>query len=505
MQVILLNSLDPQIKSHLVKMALIGLGLMVVTSITSFSFHHFDEHYQVIEFLSYKAGITSESALAWEFEKKAMAWLQPAFYYQLAKTLNHLNITNPFSWSLTFRLVTALMSWMTLVLMSLWVIHNIKNTSLVRLFIVIIFTLCFIPYLSVRTSSETFCRIFLTLGFLAFTLPKSNKSNEVILNKIKWLISGFCFGLSIAFRYQASFGVLGFLLWLLFFDESRIKSLVYVSMGVSVALLIGFLADHWGYGEWSLVPWTYFKIQILEGFINSFDVSPFWYYPILLTFHHTSPINLVLLIGIFAFWIRFFKHPITWITLSFFLAHCFVGHKEIRFLLPLLFLSLLACFKAYSHIIETPSYLSLKLSKWPSSKSFYFLVCFNFVALAFFSFFSVANSRHEVAVQKVIYQEVVDSPLFIYGQSPYEKAFLPRMTFYAPRDLKEIKLNSLTAISNSSSGFIMTDTIPRSREVTQTHPNAELIYRTLPAWLIKYNYFDWVSRTKIWSLFRLNN
>src|SRR5438445_9068270 len=39
--------------------------------------HHLDEYYQIIEFASYRMGITEVHYLPWEFTERIRSWLQP--------------------------------------------------------------------------------------------------------------------------------------------------------------------------------------------------------------------------------------------------------------------------------------------------------------------------------------------------------------------------------------------------------------------------------------------
>ena len=485
------NFIDPAVKSYLFKISLVGLLLIICTAFFSIGYYHFDEHYQIIEFVSFKLGLSPENSLAWEYGSKIRPWLQPAFYYQVAKIVEPFGITNPFTLALAFRLITGLLSWITLFLTAIWVVNSVKNPTLSKFFITILFTLCFIPYLSARTSSETFSGIFLTLGFLVTTIPKQF-SKFSFLGRIKYLIAGLLFGLSIAARYQIGFGVFGFLIWMLFFDKSKCNSIFQISVGLLIPLTLGILVDHWGYGEWTFAPWNYYKANIIDGVAASFGVSPFWYYPILMVYHPMMPVNLLLLIGLITFWLRFFKHPITWITVFFIFFHSLVGHKETRFLFPILLLSLMAWFMAYQSILETPSYLSIKLRRFRFSKLFGFIILFNYVCLAFFA---LNNSEYNVTVRRHIYNNMPKDPIYVYGTS----LFLRSAKFYEGPNYQEISLQSLNKV-DIKTGFIATDTIPKAREIFEKYPQAKLVFRTLPAWTIKFNYFDWVSRTRIWSI-----
>ena len=56
---------------------LILTAIVAVTAWFSVLFYFPDEHYQVLEFLSFKLGITRASDLPWEFSARIRPWFQP--------------------------------------------------------------------------------------------------------------------------------------------------------------------------------------------------------------------------------------------------------------------------------------------------------------------------------------------------------------------------------------------------------------------------------------------
>src|SRR5512133_3566523 len=58
--------------------------LLLVTLVTAYfseTFFFPDEHYQILEYMSLKLGITSAADLPWEFRAQARPWLQPFLYF----------------------------------------------------------------------------------------------------------------------------------------------------------------------------------------------------------------------------------------------------------------------------------------------------------------------------------------------------------------------------------------------------------------------------------------
>ena len=57
----------------------------LVTAWFSNTFYFPDEHYQVLEFMALKLGITPASELPWEFAARIRPWFQPLVYFLIAK------------------------------------------------------------------------------------------------------------------------------------------------------------------------------------------------------------------------------------------------------------------------------------------------------------------------------------------------------------------------------------------------------------------------------------
>jgi hypothetical protein len=97
--------------------SLLILGAVtVVTAWFSVLFYFPDEHYQVLEFMSYKLGITQASDLPWEFSARIRPWFQPLLYFLIAKPLILLGLTDIFTITFVLRLATGLFSLTALAL-----------------------------------------------------------------------------------------------------------------------------------------------------------------------------------------------------------------------------------------------------------------------------------------------------------------------------------------------------------------------------------------------------
>ena len=110
--------------------------------------------------------------------------------------------------------------------------------------------------------------------------------------------------------------------------------------GGLVALMIGALADWWGYGQFAFPPLGYVDVNLVQGVAaHQFGREPVFAYLYLLPAQIFFAITLVLMAGMVMMWLRNARHAVTWATLPFVLAHVAIAHKEARFFFPLVILA----------------------------------------------------------------------------------------------------------------------------------------------------------------------
>jgi phosphatidylinositol glycan class B len=99
--------------------------------------------------------------------------------------------------------------------------------------------------------------------------------------------------------------------------------------------LAGVGIDYIGYGSVEFTLWNFYVENIVNGAAASFGTSPWWryFYEVQKEFHPVIGVPVVL--SFLYFWIKNWKSPITWMSLSFFVFHSLIAHKEIRFIFPL--------------------------------------------------------------------------------------------------------------------------------------------------------------------------
>lgn len=307
--------------------------LAVVTLVTAWfseTFFFPDEHFQILEFMAMKLGITAPADLPWEFGARARPFMQPFLYYLIAWPLRALGLTDVFALMTVLRLVTGVVSLAALLIFAKSFIAGLERDDEKRAFARMLPFMGFLPYLFVRTASETAaCAFFM----FALVLALNGGWKRLAL-------AGFLAGIAFECRYQTAFMTLGLFAWLWLQARVKPRALAAFVAGGLAAVAVAAVIDRWGYGVWCFPPWNYVDVNIIQGVAaKTFGSSPFYAYFYLAPGTIFAPITAMLMIAGVVAAIRAPRHVVTWVTVPFFLIHCIMAHKEERFLFPLAILS----------------------------------------------------------------------------------------------------------------------------------------------------------------------
>lgn len=297
---------------------------LLICSYYSVGFHHYDEHFQILEFANYKMGLSPVDDLPWEFENTIRSTIQPTLTVCLWKLYQSLFSFNPFIFAFTLRAITALLS--------IWILYLLRQTFLkdadekkINLYYSFSFLLWFMPFVMVRYSSETWSAFMLGLGLYWVLHDRPKWYN--------WFLGGIFLGLGFWFRFQIAFALFGYGVWAIFINKTSFKSLLNIAIGFVIISVTCIWVDRWFYGSWVLSPYQYYYHAIHTT--KQFDNYGAWYYPALYLLHLIPPISIIVVVAVGYFIIKYRTHPISWIFLAFVLPHFIISHKEVRFLYPM--------------------------------------------------------------------------------------------------------------------------------------------------------------------------
>ena len=309
------------------------LLFMLLAAWRSEGYYHSDEQFQVLEFAATKLGLAPEAALPWEHGLRMRPWLQPGLYTFVISGLRRLGIDDPFAWAVVLRGLSGLWGWLALAGLALccrgWLHEGDSRRTAVRM----VSVFCVLPFLLVRTSSESLATSSFFLAVALFALGARDRVSP----PARLLLSvGLLFGLAFEFRYPVGLMVAGWIAWAILVRRLRARDLALVGTGVATAVALGALADRWGYGEWVFPPWN-FVVENLRGgrAAARFGALPVWGYLQLLVRTPFAPASALAALATTLAWTRHPRHVLTWSGVPLVLAHSLIAHKELRFLIPL--------------------------------------------------------------------------------------------------------------------------------------------------------------------------
>jgi phosphatidylinositol glycan class B len=453
--------------SDLKRSLLILVTVTFVTAWFSELFYFPDEHYQVLEFMSHKLGSTPASALPWEFTARIRPWTQPLIYYAIARPLLWLGVSDLFTITWILRLLTGLFSLAALAAFARALLPTLPGEEERRAFLRYLPLFGFLPYLFVRTSSETFSAASFAFGLALAMGPRTVARLALV---------GLLCGLAFECRYQTALMALGLFAWLTVIARVRINLLAAFVAGGIVALALGTLADRWGYGAWVFPPWGYFSVNILQGVAaKTFGREPFFAYLYLLPATGFFAITLVVMGGMILMWLRNPRHPVSWVSLPFVALHVAVAHKEARFLFPLAILATSFPVLGFSPLLPRGRRCFARIWQWRHSWAAKATTALSLVFMVYLAVYPFGVRPH-MPMARYLYRH--DTGVVVSLAPPFESYPMYWTAAYQPRQLSGPQL---AALLDKGSVLLMSET-----PVPPPSVKASLLYSEFP--LARFGY-----------------
>jgi len=479
---------------------LLSLVLHLCAAFFSEGRAHPDSDYQILEFAHSKIETGASRTLPWEFFEQIRPAVQPAIAYAV-----HLYATgpDPFTTALALRLASAALGFFSIWLLCgqalRWLTHGGSKAALV------LFTGLFwlLPFLNARFASETWAGAFLCLGIVLVLAACKEKHRFAILSA---LTAGLVLGFAFYLRFPVALALVGLGLWLIVIERPGIKIFAAMALGFLLALGINLVLDYWFYGKWILTPVNYFLVNLVDAKAAQFGVDPWWYYLEKLLLLMVPPISLVLLSAMAAAVILRPRNILVWTVVCFVVGHSFIDHKETRFLMPVIYPLLVLSVVGLETLFDK---LVLPRNIFCSSRGArlgaYLFLGLNGLALAVFSF---VPANQETVVHKWMYQASIESPLEIvaYGENPYEDGSgtigffrSPKVSFRKAGSADEFEAYLQSA---EESVYVFVPLAYPPADLLALCPDLVLESSALPQWLRQVDRWQWLSRIRIWSIYR---
>ena len=368
---------------------------------------HYDEHFQIFEFVNYKLGHVSMGKLPWEFTARVRPWIQPGLYLLIGRAVTALTGRwDPFTIATACRLFSTTISFGALFVF--W-----KKFLKAEWFAAVVLCLFyFFDFLGARTSGENLGASFFVFG-LALVMEDG------------WLAAlgaGLLFGVSFEFRYQMAFAILGAGAWLAYVKRPRLRVWIGIALGFLLMLGVGAWIDRWGYGIWDFTPWRYFQANIILHRANGWGTSlPPWYFYGYVK-HLWLGLGAVVLVGWVASWILAPWSVLSWVSFAFFIGHSAVSHKEVRFLFPIVI------FSVFGLCLLFERYRSRRWMPWALGV----VGLLNTVALIRVCFFPLSPG---IPIMQAIYERSGPAPVVFYESENPVLFYQFEQSFYTPQGL----------------------------------------------------------------------
>ncbi len=470
---------------------IISLIVLLVIAYFSVGWEFPDEHFQILEFAAWKLQMTTTDQLPWEFHFQIRSAIQPAIVVTIHRIFAVLGCTDPFLISFFLRVLTVALTFTSMVMIYRNYAPEIKTQPLQKWFLLLSFLLWFALLNNVRFRSETWSGSLFIIGFCyLFRLARNPQGRD-------FLIAGILMGLAFVVRYQTGLLIGGFFLWLLLSRREKMANISLLIMGIAISFLSGVLLDRWFYGEWTFTAWNYFNQNLIQDKVSGFGVEPWWFYFKDVFIRTIPPFSLVFILSFLVVVLFLRKDVLTWIILPYVLVHCLIGHKEIRFLYPLIgFLPIMAI-KAYEFIVQGWK-INLAENRWFQV----YTRCFWYLNLLLIAVVLFIPAEPQTKLYQYIYNNYPQPATLCYvSENPYYRA--KEVHFYkrASLNIKNFKDSSGKEMASGKKYLLALckkDAKPVSKK------NQKLIYATYPEWIKRFNFNNWLDRAQVWYVYEIN-
>lgn len=418
--------------SRFERLLLIGaIVLHLVTAWYSTGYHSEDEHHQTIGFAETWLGELPVEEQAWEYHARIRGTALPWIAVGVFKLADAIGLHDPFNKALLLRLLTAALA-IAVTLHFLRAVRSIITPDLWKPFLVVTWALWFLPFQHVRFASETW-------SGLLFLLALAHAIDPTRARGWAWRM-GACLALAVWVRPAVGLMAVGLIAWLVLVRKEELRRLVPALLSFLVVITCTIAVDSLFYRTPTCSILRYTHTALVGDPDHPFDTLPWYYYAPWIFKYPIPPIGLCIL-GAFAvlLW-KDRNHVLVWCIVPFILAHTFIGHKEVRFLYPLvdlvpwLLIAGFAAFREHVSIHRSIRYGVIALLAVP-----------NALALLVIVIAPAGNGRSDLA--RAIRDDHPTPPTRIaYLAEPDQAWRIALPHFYRPADA-EVSLIGITELS----------------------------------------------------------
>tara|TARA_R110002051_G_scaffold234056_5_gene295613 strand:- start:5253 stop:6740 length:1488 start_codon:yes stop_codon:yes gene_type:complete len=462
------------------KINYIAFLVFFITAIYSIGHYKSDEHYQILEFAQYKLGQIDAEDLPWEFDAKMRPTIQPWFVVGIVWFFNKIQIANPFTITIFLRIMTAFLLWLTTVKLNKVVVARFfTEQRWAILFSCCSFFLWYVPFISVRFSSESYAAIFLLSALY------------LILNNLRsvphTIFIGIFLGISVIIKAQMGLAVLGIFAWLYFNEKKNLFRLFPLLPSFLLVIIFGVYLDSLFYNEFAFTPYNFIIGNLAGGKASEFGTAPFYYYVLAFLMATIPPISLVLPLFFFSAIRELKNNIIVWALVPYILVHCFIGHKEVRFFLPVQYLII------FLTTYGLASYFKERNIKKYQMRFFKVAIVLNTIVMIYMA---LKPANGTVLYQKYLYEHINEGSRTILttNRDYYKITGELQTSFYRPKNIRSFSITNdkeivdfmfkkdITSCLYVHRGLSFSDSIPGY--------SLKKVYALYPDWITKVPFIN---------------
>lgn len=489
-----------------------GLGLSLlfhlVCGFYSEGYQNHDEHFRILEMMHKRVTVTPtaesfERTLSECPECLMFSYFQPATLAAIRSAVAPMGLTSPFALATLFRLLSAVMGWLSLIAMTYLVCQWISDLRLRRAAFLALCFVWFFPYLHARNSPESWAGSFLafSLAFLHYSLTRYREPNPKPSRAAELGVGAF-WALAFSSRYQTGVCVLFIALWYLFIgkrDKAGFVSFLTMCAGFFLIALPVEGVNAWGYGRWYPTHYAYLDRLVFKGgVLHQYDSGPGFFFKSIFM-QGGPPFSALLLVGPALGWILFPRHVLTWMTCSFFIVHQIMAHKQLNYLFPIAKMSVVLSVMSLSVVWSRLTSLGWatffrRLRPLALGINFAMLIiaCLTPSAgvIGVYHYLYDRNKPVELLSVDGDCFEVVGYPVSFYRQPG---TVVTRLANYAELESKVAAKEGISYVGRK--GFAL------PAEASNLQKWCKLTYTPLPPWVARFNYNKWIERSRLWSIY----
>jgi phosphatidylinositol glycan class B len=403
-----------------------ALAIQIISAVNAIGYWHPDQHHSIIEFASYKLGITPAKYMTMmEFPNQIRQTIQVWVFMGFYKVMQFLHLDNAYTANMILRVITSLLGFTLFNYILLRTFEHDRRLTLYILLILANFSWA-LPYARTQFTSENFGSL---AYFSAILLYKGFGGRSVTVWRA--VLVGFVLSLAFFFRFQMGFAMIGLGIWFLFVDRASFQIIVGMLAGFLLGTALNITLDSLYYGNFVFTPYNYWETNIIDRRALSSPDSVWNYVGILAAAFAVPPLSVVLLFFMGRGLYKELKDPYSLSVISFLLIHSLVPHKEPRFLFPLI--GILPVILGYG-LRDYLNGLPREIREADFSFRFRFMVWFsmglNAALLVLLLFVPVSQY---IAFSKKLndyFDEGTTATVVFYQRTPYETQLLQNVAAY---------------------------------------------------------------------------